>query len=110
MRYNRIGKDLFLDDIVSAYKQAKTNLSNSNNPLSHSDLQALSNAIDHPINNAKEAEKMLSSLSEDVIAENFTSWLNSFVGLLCLRCHKTSGMEALANTLLFTPKGRESSL
>jgi hypothetical protein len=35
-----------------------------------------------------------------------TSWLNSFVGLLCLRCHKTSGMEALANTLLFTPKGR----
>jgi hypothetical protein len=34
MRYNRIGKDLFLDDTVSAYKQAKTNLSN-NNPLSH---------------------------------------------------------------------------
>jgi hypothetical protein len=43
----RIGKDLFLDDTVSAYKQAKTNLSN-NNPLSHSDLQALSNAIDNP--------------------------------------------------------------
>jgi hypothetical protein len=42
MRYNRIGKDLFLDDTVSAYKQAKTNLSN-NNPLSHSDLQALPN-------------------------------------------------------------------
>jgi response regulator of citrate/malate metabolism len=71
MRYNRIGKDLFLDDTVSAYKQAKTNLSN-NNPLSHSDLQALSNAIDNPVNNAKEAEKMLSNLSDDVIAENLS--------------------------------------
>jgi hypothetical protein len=48
---------------VTAYKQAKTNLSNDN-PLSHSDLQALSNAIDNPVNNAKEAEKMLSNLSE----------------------------------------------
>ena len=71
MRYNRIGKDLFLDDTVSAYKQAKTNLSN-NNPLSHSDLQALSNAIDNPVNNAKEAEKILSNLSDDVIAENLS--------------------------------------
>lgn len=71
MRYKRIGKDLFLGDIVSAYKQAKTNLSNDN-PLSHSDLQALSNAIDNPVNNAKEAEKMLNNLSDDVIAENLS--------------------------------------
>jgi hypothetical protein len=54
-----------------SFKQAKTNLSN-NNPLSHSDLQALSNAIDNPVNNAKEAEKMLSNLSDDVIAENLS--------------------------------------
>jgi hypothetical protein len=39
----------------------------NNNPLSHSDLQALSNAIDNPVNNAKEAEKILSNLSDDVI-------------------------------------------
>jgi hypothetical protein len=47
----------------------------NNNPLSHSDLQALSNAIDNPVNNAKEAEKMLSNLSDDVIAENLIKHL-----------------------------------
>ncbi|CAB9539200.1 Ubiquinol-cytochrome C reductase, cytochrome C1 subunit [uncultured Gammaproteobacteria bacterium] len=71
MRYNRIAEDLFLDDIVEAYKQAKTNLL-TNKPLSATDFQALSNAVDNSVKNIKQAKESLGKLSDSQIEKNLS--------------------------------------
>ncbi|MBA5248820.1 MAG: cytochrome c1 [Gammaproteobacteria bacterium] len=69
MRYNRIGKDLFLNDFVESYQQAKANLS-ADKTLNVADLQALSNAVDVQVNSAEQVEKLLDKLSDNEIGKN----------------------------------------
>ncbi len=69
MRYNRIGKDLFLDDVIVAYEKAKVVLLN-NQPLEHSDLVALSRAFDNKITSLNQAKRFFAKISEEEIEEN----------------------------------------
>ncbi|CAB5499971.1 Ubiquinol-cytochrome C reductase, cytochrome C1 subunit [Bathymodiolus thermophilus thioautotrophic gill symbiont] len=78
MRYNRIGKDLFLSDTVKAYEQAKANLLDKK-PLSVADLQALANAVDNPVKDAKQAKALLDKLSASQIEENLSKATDKIV-------------------------------
>lgn len=69
IRYNRISKDLFLEDTVKAYEQAKTSLTN-NKQLSAINLAVFSKAIDAPVSNTKQIKKLLNNLSDDEIKAN----------------------------------------
>ena len=69
MRYNRIGKDLFLDDVIAAYEKAKVVVLN-NQPLDHGDLLALSRAFDSKITSLNQAKRFFTKISEEEVEEN----------------------------------------
>ncbi|ABL01813.1 ubiquinol-cytochrome c reductase cytochrome c1 subunit [Candidatus Ruthia magnifica str. Cm (Calyptogena magnifica)] len=69
MRYNRIGKDLFLDDVIAAYEKAKIAVLN-NQSLKHDDFVALSRALDSEITSPDQAKSFLKKISKEEIEEN----------------------------------------
>jgi ubiquinol-cytochrome c reductase cytochrome c1 subunit len=79
MRYNRIGRDLFLDDVIAAYEKAKVVVLN-NQPLEHSDLVALSKAFDNKITSLDQAKRFFTKISEEEIEENLIKATDKEVG------------------------------
>ncbi|QKQ24818.1 cytochrome c1 [Candidatus Ruthia endofausta] len=69
MRYNRIGKDLFLDDVIATYEKAKVAVLN-NQSLEHNDLTALSKAFDNEITSLEQAKSFFAKISKEEIEEN----------------------------------------
>ncbi|BBB22217.1 ubiquinol-cytochrome c reductase cytochrome c1 subunit [Abyssogena phaseoliformis symbiont OG214] len=69
MRYNRIGKDLFLDGIIATYEKAKAAVIN-NQSLEHNDLAALSRAFDNEITSLDQAKSFFTKISKEEIEEN----------------------------------------
>ncbi len=75
MRYNRIGKDLFLDDVIATYEKAKISVLN-NQSLEHNDLTALSKAFDNEITSLDQAKSFFEKISKEEIEENLIKATN----------------------------------
>ncbi len=79
MRYNRIGKDLFLDDVIVAYEKAKVAMLN-NQPLKHDDFMAFSRAFDSEITSLDQAKSFFEKSPKEGIKENLIKATDKVVG------------------------------